>query len=101
MISKKTIHIYINNVLETTIVFTFYQVCVNIYITNMQNNKTILLLHNEFNETLIELKNDYSISDHQILLIQKWYDKNYLKAYPVKEYITRFGRKINMDLNQN
>ena len=101
MISKKTIHIYINNILDTTIIFTFYQICVNINITNIQNNKTILSLHNEFNETLTELKNDYLINDHQILLIQKWYDKNYIKAYPVKEYTTRYGRKISMDLNLN
>ena len=100
MISKKTIQIYINNVLDTTILFTFYQICINIQITNIHTT-TILSLHNEFNETLTELKNDYSISDHQIILIQKWYDKNYKKTYPVKEYTTRYGRKISKDLNLN
>lgn len=100
MISKKTIHI--DNLPHSTIVFTFYKICINIDITNINNNvTTILRLHNEFNDTLSELKNDYSVNDHQILLVQKWYDKNYKKVYPVQEYTTRYGRKINMDPNHN
>jgi len=100
MISKKTIQI--NNIPHCTIVFAFYKICINIHITNTNNSKTtILRLHNEFNDTLSELKNDYSINDHQISLVQKWYDKNYKKIYPVQEYTTRYGRIINMDPYHN
>jgi len=90
MISKKTIKI--ND--DTIIIFTFYKIVINIdiYINTTVHN--ILRSHSEFQETMNELQNDYAINSHQIELIQKWYEKNYKKVYPITNYITKYGRKI-------
>ena len=90
MISKKTIKI--ND--DTIIIFTFYKIVINIdiYIHTTVNN--ILRSHSEFQQTLTDLQNDYPINSHQIVLIQKWYEKNYKKIYPITDYTTKYGRKI-------
>ena len=90
MISKKTIKLSDND----KIIFTFYKIIINIDVHIHTTVHNILRAHSEFADTLDELQNQYAIDSHQVELIQKWYEKNYNKIYPVTNYITKYGRKI-------
>jgi len=95
MISKKTIKLSENN----KITFIFYKICFTIHVCINNITTTIMRDHSDYNQILSELKNDYNLDDHLILLVDKWFDKNYKKLYPNKQYVTKYGRLIINKIN--
>jgi len=86
--SYKTIHLTEND----SIKFIYINDTIHIYINTL--NIHLVRNQSDFKNTLEQLKNDYNINDNNIKLITNWFDKNYIKLNPNKEYITKFGRKI-------
>jgi len=83
MVSYKTIKLN-----DDIIQFNFYNDYVKITINSTSEYTRY---HNEFLETLCQ----FNIPQYQLKKIRYWYYKNYKRIYPIQEYTTRYGRKIN------
>jgi hypothetical protein len=90
MVSSKTIKF--NS--DDKITLKFYGSYITIDIIINQISTTMLRTHNEYNDTINEIKVDLNLTNHQIKKINYWYHNNYKKLYPQKEYITAYGRKV-------
>ena len=89
MVSSKTIKVNEN----TKITFKFYSHIFTFETDTIHMTRD----HTNFNTTLLELKNDFNLSNYQCKQIRYWYNKNYTKLYPSIEYTNKYGRIIKLN----
>ena len=89
MHSHKTL--YLNDTSKIRFIFDETKTTFEITINN--NMEIIDRPITQFIEYFNELITEYNISNHNAKLIKIWFNKNQRKILPIKEYITRYGRK--------